>query len=54
MITIDEIKGKAVDGEKFFAIGDNGKKYTAVYDAEFQVMFFCIPDTVKIVGYIHA
>ena len=36
----------------YYAIGDNGKKYNASYDADLGCMFFAIPASVQIVGYI--
>ena len=51
MKSFDEIKRTNKDGE-FYAIGDNGKQYTASYSAKFEAMFFAIPASVEIVGYI--
>lgn len=51
MLSFNEIKATNKNGE-FYAIGDNGKEYTASYNAKFECMFFAIPSTVEIVGYI--
>lgn len=53
MLSFEEIKATAQDGARFWAIGENGRKYSATYSAEHfgGVMFFCIPAEVKIVGY---
>lgn len=48
MKTINEIT-KSGD---YYAIGDNGKKYDAYYSTEYGCMFFAIPSSVKILGYI--
>lgn len=37
---------------EFYALGSNGKKYNASYSTEHSCMFFCIPSTVRVVGYI--
>lgn len=36
----------------FYALGNNGKKYTASYSRKHSCMFFAIPSTVRVVGYI--
>ena len=51
MKTFDEVVATNKDG-KYYAIGDNGKQYSASYSAKFECMFFAIPSTVKIIGYI--
>ena len=51
MKTFEEIARENKNGE-FYAIGNNGKQYTASYSAEYGCMFFCIPSSVEIVGYI--
>lgn len=51
MKTFEEITATNRDGE-YYAIGNNGKQYNAHYNAEFGVMFFCIPASVEIIGYI--
>lgn len=48
MKTLNEIT-KSGD---YYAIGDNGKKYNASYNAELECMFFAIPASVNIIGYI--
>ena len=51
ILTYDQIRKKNKDGE-FFAIGENGREYHAVYTTEHGgVMFFCIPADVEIIGY---
>lgn len=50
----EEIKGNEMQGE-YFAIGDNGKAYHATYVNKYilgGVFYFCIPENVKILGYI--
>ena len=49
--TFDQIATENKDG-KYIALGNNGKKYDASYSSQFGCMFFCIPQTVKVVGYI--
>ena len=39
---------------KYIAIGDDGKHYNAIYNAELKTMFFCIPTYVNVLGYIKA
>ena len=54
LISFDEIAKKHMVGE-YLAIGDNGKSYHASYVPEYEpsgVMFFCIPASVKILGYL--
>ena len=51
MKTFEEIAAANKDGE-YYAIGDNGKQYSASYNAEFGCMFFAIPAIVEIIGYI--
>lgn len=51
MLTLKQIIEMNEDGAKFLAVGSNGRKYNAIYDAEFKVMFFTIPSEVKILGY---
>lgn len=48
MKTLEEITKSG----KYYAIGNNGKKYEATFCADLGVMFFCIPSSVEIVGYI--
>lgn len=48
MLQLNEINK---DGE-YIAIGDNGKQYDATYCADLACMFFCIPASVEVVGYI--
>lgn len=51
MLTLKQIIDMNEDGAKFFAIGNNGRKYDAIYSSEFKVMFFAIPSSVEILGY---
>ncbi len=54
MKTFEEIKAQGKNGE-YYAIGDNGKQYEASFCTEYGnggIMFFAIPSTVKILGYI--
>ena len=51
MKSLNEIKASKKSVE-LWAIGDNGKKYVAAYNAEFDVIFYCIPSSVEIIGYI--
>lgn len=40
---------------EYWAIGDNGRAYHATYVLKYGgVFFFCIPHTVKILGYVPA
>ena len=51
MKTLNEIKAnkKSVD---LWAIGDNGRQYIAAYNADLDIIFYCIPSSVEIIGYI--
>ena len=54
LISFDEIAKKHIAGE-YLAIGNNGKSYHASYVPKYEpsgVMFFCIPASVKILGYL--
>ena len=51
MKTFEEIVATKKDGD-FYAIGNDGKKYTASYSEKYECMFFAIPASVEIVGYI--
>ena len=54
LISFEEIAKKHTAGE-YLAIGDNGKSYHASYVPKYEpsgVMFFCIPDSVEILGYL--
>lgn len=53
MLSFEEIRATAQDGARFWAIGENGRKYSATYSAEHfgGTMFFCIPAEVKVIGY---
>lgn len=48
MLSFEEIN-KSGD---YYAISTDGKKYEATYCADLGIMFFAIPSTVEIVGYI--
>ena len=51
--TIEQIRAEKAAGE-YFAVRDDGKKYSAVFTNEYGgVMFFCIPDEdfKRIIGY---
>ena len=39
---------------EYIAIGDDGRKYHAAYNAELNTMFFCIPYHVNVLGYLKA
>lgn len=46
---------KVTEPGEYWAIGDNGRAYHSVYTKEYGgVFFFCIPHTVKILGYVPA
>lgn len=51
MLTMDQIIEMNEDGAKFWAIGNNGRKYHAIYDAKFKVIFYAIPSEIEILGY---
>ena len=54
LISFEEIAKKHIAG-KYLAIGNDGKSYHASYVPEYRpsgVMFFCIPDSVKVLGYL--
>lgn len=51
MKNLAEIIATNKDGD-YYAIGNNGKQYTASYSAKFECMFFAIPASVEIIGYI--
>lgn len=54
LISFEEIAKKHIAGE-YLAIGNNGKSYHASYVPKYKpsgVMFFCIPQSVEILGYL--
>ena len=54
LISFEEIAKKHTAGE-YLAIGNDGKSYHASYVPEYRpsgVMFFCIPQSVEILGYL--
>lgn len=54
LISFDEIAKKHITGE-YLAIGNNGKSYRASYVPKYEpsgVMFFCIPNSIEILGYL--
>lgn len=54
LISFEEIAKKHIAGE-YLAIDNDGKSYHASYVPEYRpsgVMFFCIPDSVEILGYL--
>jgi len=56
MLKESEINGDEMQGN-YFAIGDNGKAYQASYVNKYLpggTFFFCIPASVKILGYVPA
>lgn len=56
MLKESEISGDEMQGG-YFAIGDNGRAYRATYVNKHLpggVFYFCIPASVKILGYVPA
>lgn len=54
LISFDEIAKKHIAGE-YLAIGNDGKSYHSSYVPKYRpsgAMFFCIPDSVEILGYL--
>lgn len=51
LLSFEDIKKVNRDGD-FLAVCDDGKEYEASYSSKFQVMFFIIPQEVKILGYV--
>lgn len=54
LISFEEIAKKHIAGE-YLAIGNNGESYHASYVSKYEssgVMFFCIPQSVEILGYL--
>ena len=51
LYSIKDIVKENKDGE-FLAICESGKEYEARYCAEYRAMFFAIPDSEKIIGYV--
>lgn len=54
LISFEEIANKHIAGE-YLAIGNDGKSYHASYVPQYKpsgVMFFCIPDSVEILGFL--
>ena len=49
--SFEQIQKENKDAE-FYALGNNGKRYNASYSTRFECMFFCIPNSVRVVGYI--
>ena len=53
LYSFEEVKKLAEDKSEWLAICDNGKDYQATYTTNYGgVMFFCIPYTVKVIGYL--
>ena len=53
LYSFEEVKKLSEDNSEWLAICDNGKKYHATYTTNYGgVMFFCIPDTVRVIGYL--
>ena len=55
LISFSEIANRGENHSEWFAVGDDGKQYAASYVRNYRpdgVMFFTIPSTVKILGYI--
>lgn len=50
MLTLIEIKNNNKSG-KYIAIGNDGKKYEAAYNAKLKTMFFYVPSYIEIIGY---
>lgn len=56
MLQESEISGDEMQGD-YFAICDNGKAYRATYVNKYYpggTFFFCIPEGIKILGYVPA
>ena len=49
-LSINNIRATNKDG-RYTAIGSDGKKYDAVYNANLKTMFFCIPLHIEILYY---
>lgn len=49
--SLKDVIAEGKDGD-FLAIGDDGKDYKASYNAKLKVMFFAIPSTVNVLGYL--
>lgn len=52
MLTEKEV----TEAGEYWAIGDNGKAYRSTFTWKYGpgIFFFCIPDSVKILGYVPA
>lgn len=51
MLSYEEIAKNQKADKNYIAIGDNGKEYDASWVVKYPAMFFCIPSTVKVLGY---
>lgn len=53
MLTFEDIKATAQDGAKYWAIGENGRRYPVTYSTEYfgGILFCCIPAEIEIIGY---
>ena len=54
LISFEEIAKRHIAGE-YLAIGNDGKSYHASYVPKYEpsgVMFFCIPASIEILGYL--
>lgn len=51
LLDISEIRKKNNDGN-YIAITESGRKYNATYISKYRVMFFAIPSSETILGYI--
>lgn len=52
MYSLPQVRINFKNDTEFYAVGDNGKQYKASYDAKRKVMYFAVPDSVEIIGYI--
>lgn len=54
MLSYEEILNNQKEDKDYIAIGNNGKEYSAAWVVKYPAMFFCIPSTVKVIGYKEA
>lgn len=48
MMRFEEVK----ESGDYFAIGSNGKAYYATFSQDYRRFYFCIPQTVDVLGYV--
>lgn len=54
IVDYEQIKAERREDCDLLAIGNDGRQYRASYSAKLESIFYCIPRSVKVIGYIGA